>query len=257
MFDTHCHLTNPALSEGLHDVLEQAAAAGVHGLLSVATDAADAAAALTLATTHEHIWCTAGVHPSEAGRDHDLAALNAVADHPRCLAWGELGLDRHWPDPPLAAQITLLEAQLDHIKAHDQHRLPIVIHCRKAVADLLPRLLDSGIDMQRFVFHCFTETPAEAQQLLDAGVYLSFTGVVTYTNASDVAKASDLIPLDRLMIETDAPYLSPEPVRKVRPNQPAHVAHTAAFLAARRGLATAAFLEQVDTTARNFYGFPA
>ena len=135
--------------------------------------------------------------------------------------------------------------------------MPVVIHNRKAINDLLPILQESGLAGDRFIFHCFTDGPDEATRLLNFGAALSFTGVVTYTNATDVAKASDLVPLDRLMIETDAPYLSPVPVRGVRPNQPAHVAHVAAFLAARRGLSVEVFVDQVDATAHAIYGLPA
>ena len=260
MFDTHCHLTSPALAEHLDDVLQAAAAAGVHGMISVATDANTARAALDLATTHDHIWCTAGIHPSEAAHEHALEDLSAVAQDHNCLAWGELGLDGHWPDPPEDLQLALLERQLTMIKAWDdrgERPLPIVIHCRKALHTLLPRLRDSGLDGERFVFHCFTDGPDEADTVLDFGAAISFTGVVTYPGAADVAKAADRVPLDRLMIETDAPYLSPQPVRGVRPNQPAHVIHTAAFLAARRGLSVAQFTDMVDTTARRIYGLPA
>ncbi|MCH2137900.1 MAG: TatD family hydrolase [Phycisphaerales bacterium] len=260
MFDTHCHLTNSALSETLPDVFAAAESAGVHAMLSVATDVDDAAAALAVAQAHDQVWCTAGIHPSEAGRPHDLEGLKPIAEQRKCLAWGEIGLDNHWPDPPLPAQIELLHAQLEFIRTWDADGgqiMPVVIHNRKAINDLLPILQESGLAGDRFIFHCFTDGPDEATRLLNFGAALSFTGVVTYTNATDVAKASDLVPLDRLMIETDAPYLSPVPVRGVRPNQPAHVAHVAAFLAARRGLSVEVFVDQVDATAHAIYGLPA
>ena len=260
MFDTHCHLTNDALTGNLEAVLLQADEAGVHGMLSVSTQVQDAHAALALAREHAQIWCTAGVHPCSAGDDHDPMALHAIANDPKCLAWGELGLDGHWPDPPQHRQHALLDAHLGAIAAWDEaggKTMPVVVHCRKALDDLLPRLEASGLDGQRFVFHCFTDGPDEAQRVLAFGAAISFTGVVTYPSAANVAMASDQVPADRLMIETDAPYLSPQAVRKERPNQPAFVRHTAAFLADRRGLSLEAFTAQADATARAIYGFPA
>lgn len=260
MFDTHCHLTNDALACMLDAVFKDAAAAGVHGILSVSTTVQDAFDALALARRHPHVWCTAGIHPGSAGTDHDPMALHAIARDPKCLAWGELGLDGHWPDPSQDRQHALLDAHLGAISAWDEtggRPMPIVVHCRKALDDLLPRLEASGIDGQRFVFHCFTDGPDEAQRVLAFGAAISFTGVVTYPNATEVALASDEIPADRLMIETDAPYLPPQAVRKQRPNQPAFVRHTAAFLADRRGLSLEAFTAQADATARAIYGFPA
>ena len=259
VFDTHCHLTSPQLAEHLQAVLSDAANARVHGMVTVATDLETARAALALAKAHDSIWCTSGVHPSEAARDHDLKAIESIVKDPKCIAWGELGLDGHWPDPPHDLQLQLLEDQLTMIKAWDANkgqRLPIVIHCRKALDALLPRLMDSGLDGDRFVFHCFTDGPNEADRVLDFGAAISFTGVVTYPNAPEVALASDRVPVDRLMIETDAPYLSPQPVRKVRPNQPAYVVHTAAFLAARRGQSIDTFTAAADATARRIYGLP-
>ena len=162
MFDTHCHLTNDALFGALEPVLQAAADAGVHGMLTVSTDVDDAHRAMAIANDHAQVWCTAGVHPSEAGRDHVLTGLTIVADHPKCLAWGELGLDNYWPEPSHERQQTLLEAQLESIRDWDTNNgriMPIVVHCRKALDDLLPCLLDSGISGNRFVFHCFTDGP--------------------------------------------------------------------------------------------------
>ncbi|MCH2135925.1 MAG: TatD family hydrolase [Phycisphaerales bacterium] len=260
MFDTHCHLTSEALKGTLPDVLAQAEAAGVHGMLSVSVDPLDAQAALDLAQAHPQVWCTAGVHPSEAALGHDPMDLHVIAKDPKCLAWGELGLDGHWPEPSQAQQHALLEAHLDAIGAWDQaggRQLPIVVHCRKALDDLLPRLASSGIDGERFVFHCFTDGPDEARRVLTFGAAISFTGVVTYPNAPDVAAAAAIVPDDRIMIETDAPYLSPQPVRGVRPNQPAHVVHTAAFLAHQRKMEVEAFAEIADANAQRIYGMGA
>lgn len=225
-------------------------------MIAVAIDVDDAYRARALAQAHDDVWFTAGVHPSEAGRGHDLSALATFAEDPRCVAWGEMGLDGHWPEPALEAQIDLLESQLSVVQglADVDRPRPIVLHCRKALDHLLPVLEASGLPGERFVFHCFTDGPDEVDRVLAFGAAVSFTGVVTYRNAADVAAASDRVPLERLMVETDSPYLSPEPVRQVRPNEPAHVVHVASFLAARRGLSVAEFDARIDDTVRRVYG---
>ncbi len=257
MFDTHCHLTGDRYKGGIAPVLEEARSAGLTGMLAVAVDVADAAAARDLAQAHSDVWFSAGVHPSEAGRDHAVEDLLAISDHPKCVAWGEMGLDGHWPDPPLAAQRDLFVKQLNQIQSADvagARPLPVILHSRKAVEEVLDIIAGTTIDAGRFVFHCFTEGPACVEKVLAFGAAVSFTGVVTYRNAADVAAASDLVPLDRLMVETDSPYLTPEPHRGTRPNRPANVIHVARFLASRRGLSDEAFEEATDETARRIFG---
>ena len=254
MIDSHCHLTNRQINEPC--VLEQARAAGLTGMISIATDAADAMAATVIAEANDDVWFTAGIHPSEAGREHDLEMLWPLIEHPRCVAWGEMGLDGHWPDPPMARQGPLFEAQLEMVaEATAQGRGPrgIVVHSRKAVDEVLEVIGSSGLSGDRFVFHCWTDGPEVVERVLSIGALVSFTGVVTYQNAPEVAAASDLVPLDRLMVETDSPYLTPEPHRGVRPNTPAMVMHVAAFLAKRRGLSLDALEAQTDATAKGFY----
>ncbi|MDP7070660.1 MAG: TatD family hydrolase [Phycisphaerales bacterium] len=257
MFDTHCHLTGDRYRGGIEPVLDEARAAGIDGMVAVAVDAEDAAAARDLAEAHADVWFSAGVHPSEAGRSHVVDALLPLIEHPRCVAWGEMGLDGHWPDPPLDAQRSLFARQLALIQSADADGvapLPVILHSRKAVAEVLAMIEDTSIAPERFVFHCFTEGPARVEQVLRFGAAVSFTGVVTYRNAAEVAAASDCVPIDRLMVETDSPYLTPEPRRGERPNRPANVVHVAQFLALRRGLSDAAFEQATDDTARRIFG---
>ncbi len=259
MIDTHCHLSGDRYPDGLAPVLSAARAAGLSAMIAVAVDADDAIEAQGIAEAHPDVWCTAGVHPSEAGRAHDVARLRALADHPKCLAWGEMGLDGHWPDPPLARQRPLFEAQLALVTQTDAEggpRLPVIVHSRKAVDAVLTTIGSAGLAGGRFVFHCFAEGPELVSRVLEAGAAVSFTGVVTYRNAAAVAEASDLVPLDRLMVETDSPYLSPEPHRGVWPNHPANVTHISQFLAQRRGMSAAEFEAEIDVTARRFFGLP-
>ena len=257
MYDTHCHLTGDRYPSGVEPILSQARAAGLSGMVAVAVDVADAVAAQALANAHADVWCTAGVHPSEAGHEHDVEALRPLVEHPRCVAWGEMGLDGHWPDPPLSRQKLLLKRQLELIKAVDASggpRLPIILHSRKALDEVLGMLAETSTAGDRCVFHCFTDGPEAVKKVLRLGAAVSFTGVVTYRNAADVAAASDLVPLERLMVETDSPYLTPEPLRGRRPNQPAWVVHVASFLAARRGLSLRQFELGTDETARRIFG---
>lgn len=257
MFDTHSHLTGDRYADGIDAVLRRAREAGLSGMVAVAVDVDDAVACSELASRHDDVWCTAGVHPSEAGREHDLGALPTLIRGPRCVAWGEMGLDGHWPDPPLGRQRALFQRQLELIMAADADggpRLPIILHSRSALSEVLAMLQGTTIAGDRLVFHCFTDGPAEVEQVLQLGAAVSFTGVVTYRNAADVAAASDRVPLEQLMVETDSPYLTPEPLRGRRPNEPANVVHVARFLAARRGLSPSDFEAATDATARRVFG---
>ncbi len=255
MIDTHCHLTYDGLMDRLDDVLLAAEKAGVDRMISVGTTPRDVALARDLAQAHARIFFSVGVHPHYAAEVDlsDLQALFAESHHPRCVAFGEMGLDHHYDDPPRACQIQMLEAQLQAVMASGLDR-PVIIHCRKAVESILPILRASGIAGDRFVFHCFTESPEDADRVLDFGAMLSFTGIVTYRNAPEVRASALRVPDDRIMVETDAPYLSPEPHRKVRPNEPRYVVDTARFLAECRGVDFDRFVAQVDANAVRFFG---
>ena len=255
MFDTHCHLVSTQLRESLDAVLARAADADVTGMITVSTSMRDCEAGLEVARLHPHVWCTAGIHPHEADSEIDWSVVRTVAADDRCVAWGELGLDWYYREPERPSQIALLEAQLEVIAAATgrQSTMPIVIHCREAYGDLLGALRDSGLDPERFVFHCFTGNEAEIDLVLDFGANVSFTGIVTFGNAADIQAAARRAPLDRMMIETDAPYLSPEPVRSMRPNEPCNVAHTARFLATLRSMDAGTFIETMDANAVRFF----
>jgi len=251
MIDTHCHLTYDGLRDRVEAVIADAQAAGVDRLITVGTTPADAREALRLAERFDGVFATAGVHPHHAQQAPDCCAIADLADHPKLVALGEMGLDYHYPDPPAEAQKPVFEAQLELM--HQCPRLPAVIHNREATDDTLAMIRAAGVPGERFVFHCFTGDQREIDAILDTGAMVSFTGIVTFKSAAAIAAASNRVPPDRLMIETDSPYLTPEPHRKVRPNEPKHVVHVAAFLAKRRGLAVEAFVEQVDANAERFF----
>ncbi|MEM8737431.1 MAG: TatD family hydrolase [Planctomycetota bacterium] len=256
MIDTHCHLTYNGLAARVDAVLADAAAAGVDRVISVGTTVADAEAAVSLAARFEAVYATAGLHPGYSGEVTDYPALKAalreLLNRPRVVAIGEMGLDLHYPEPTLAQQRPVFAAQLELMA--ERPGLRGVIHNREATPETLAMIADHGISGDRLVFHCFTGTESEVQAILATGAWVSFTGIVTFGSADGVARASDHVPLDRLMIETDSPYLTPAPHRKIRPNEPKYVADVARFLADRRGMSLGAFVETVDRNAERFFG---
>jgi len=254
MIDTHCHLTFEQLHGQLDDVLAAAERAGVQKIITIGTTPADAERAREIAERHPPVYFAAGVHPHYAEQVElsDLPRLAELVTHEKCLAFGEMGVDYHYPDPPKAVQHELFNAQLEVIR-YSEIEKPIVIHCRKAVDDVVGIIQASGIPGNRFVFHCFTEPPAEVDKVLDLGAMISFTGIVTYRNAPEVRESALKVPDDRIMIETDAPYLTPEPHRKIKPNQPCYVADTAAHLAKLREMPLQDFLDLTTANARRFF----
>lgn len=262
MIDTHCHLTfpdfqDPRLPGGVPAVLAEAGRHGVDGCITISTTTQDCLDALRLAGEHRNVWCTAGVHPLHSHEGpHEWANLRRVAESPRCVAWGELGLDNHYAEPAREVQHAVLAEQLDFIQTCGVTK-PVVIHCREAFGDLIPILKRTALDPGRFVFHCFTGTPADMRLVLDLGAWVSFTGVLTYRNAENVREAARLVPDGRFMVETDAPFLSPDPHRGVRPCQPWMTAVTAARLAGVRGVAVGRLAEQLDDNTERFFGVRA
>lgn len=260
VIDTHCHLTFPDYAGRIDEVLADAASLGVTGAISIATTTQDSLDTLRLAREHEQVWCSVGVHPLYSDKGpHDWNVLREHAKDPKCVAFGELGLDNHYDKPPKPIQHSVLAEQLATIESclDDGLELPIVIHCRKAFEDLIPILKSSKLDADRFVFHCFTGNPDEARMVLDFGASISFTGVVTYSNAKEVAQAAMLVPSNRIMVETDAPFLSPDPMRGKRPCLPGYARYTAEYLAKIRGVSFAEFHQQIDANTEAFYGITA
>jgi len=258
LIDTHCHLTFPDFDGIIAETLSEAAAHEVLGCITISTTTHDCLEALAIAERHPNVWCTSGIHPLHSHEGpHEWDNLLKVARSPRCVAWGELGLDNHYSEPSRDIQDRVLSEQLAFIEtAHASGgvNLPIVIHCREAFADLLPVLRRTRLDPTRFVFHCFTGTPDEARRVLDFGAMISFTGVVTYRNAADVQEAAKLTPVDRIMVETDAPFLPPEPHRSKRPCKPWMASVTAHRLAELKGLKWEDFHSRINENTRRFFG---
>lgn len=255
LVDTHAHLTMPGLREDIPGVLHRAAQAGVTQVITVATDLADAQQVVVSAEAHEQVWAVVGIHPHEAGKvTADAAArLCELATHPKVVGLGEMGLDYYYDFSDRASQAAVFRMQLALAGDLD---LPLVIHCREAIDDAIHLLHEHGFDGRPVVFHCFTGTAEEARRLADHGWHLSFTGIVTFRKSESLQAIARHYPADQLMVETDAPYLSPEPVRKQRPNEPAFVRHTAEFLARLRDEPLAGLAERTGQNARRFFRLP-
>jgi len=256
LLDTHAHLTFNPLSGDVPGVLERGAQAGVAHVITVGTDVADSRRAVELADSYQSVSAVVGIHPHEAakvaaGAYHELGEL---LRHPRAVAVGEVGLDYHYDHSDRHAQHAVFKAQLEVAQDLD---LPLVMHCREAIDDAVVILHERGFDGRPVVFHCFTGTEDEAKLLADHGWRVSFTGVVTFRNSEVLQAIARDYPADQLMLETDAPYLSPEPVRKIRPNEPAYLRHTAEFVARLRGEPLDQLIEQTTRSAERFFGLPA
>ena len=212
--DSHCHIPYEGL--GL-EAIDEAKEAGVTRLVVVGTDAEQSASALRVAADHDGVWATVGLHPHEASQGVQTVEP-LLQGQPKLVAVGECGLDYHYDFSPRPAQREAFAAQ---VALASSHGLALVVHTREAWEDTLAILRSVGVPA-RTVFHCFTGGPAEAGACLDLGAWLSFSGIVTFKNASDVRQAAALCPLDRLLVETDSPYLAPVPHRG-HPNSPAYV----------------------------------
>ncbi len=249
MIDSHTHLDScePPNSE----LVAEAVRVGVRRILTVGMDGASCRSALAAAEAFPQVYAAIGRHPNYAtGFDEaDLAELRALAAHPRCLAVGETGLDFYRDYAPRADQERAFTAQIELARELGK---PLVIHTRAAEQETLAQLAAEAEGV-RVVMHCFS-MPAHLEECIDRDYAISFAGNVTYKNATELAQAARAVPEELLLVETDAPYLTPQAVRK-HPNQPAYVVHTAAFLAELRGVAVAELGEVVERTARRVFGW--
>ncbi len=244
--DSHCHLQYEGVPA---DAVERAEAAGVLRVVCIGTDASESAKAIELARAHAgRVWATVGLHPHDAGQGVD--GIVALLDAPEVKAVGECGLDYHYDHSPRDVQREVFAAQVALAR---EKGMALVIHTREAWDDTFAILAAEGVP-ERTVFHCFTGGPDEARRALDTGAWLSFSGIVTFKGADEVRQAAALAPLDRLLVETDAPYLSPQPVRKHR-NQPAFVTHTARFVAERHGIDYRTLDAAVEDNAARLFGW--
>ncbi len=240
-FDNHCHLGTDA-----DEVVARALAGGVVGMVTVGCDLADSRAAVATALAHRAVWATAGVHPHEASAG--VAGLADLLTEPKVVAVGETGLDFHYDHSPRSTQRDVFAAQIGLANSYD---LPLVIHTREAWEETFTLLDEEGVP-DRTVFHCFTGGPHEAQESLARGALLSFSGIVTFRTADDLRAAVAVCPLDKLMVETDSPYLTPVPHRG-KPNEPVLVALVGAAVAEAMSCTVEEVAEATTNNARAFY----
>ncbi len=253
LFDTHAHLDDPQLLPRLDELLENAADTGLVGIAAIGTDLPSSQNCVDLAREHPAVHAAVGIHPnvSHQATDSDWDQIVHLATQPEVVAIGETGLDRYWDDCPIDIQRTWFAR---HIELSFERRKPLVIHMRECEADILDMLQQHQRDGQILgIMHSFAGSWETAKQCLDWGMAISFAGMVTFKNAGDLRAIAARIPDDRLLIETDSPYLTPHPHRGQRPNQPSMVQHTAACLAEVRGVTVEQLAEQTTRNARRFF----
>lgn len=247
--DSHCHLDYPGLTEDLAQVIARAEGAGVRLMLSIGTRVRKFDQILALAEQHDNVFCTVGTHPHNAAEEPDVTVdeLINLARHPKVVGIGEAGLDYHYDHSPRDMQATSFRI---HIAAARETGLPLVIHSRSAEADTAAIL---EAEMMKGVFkpilHCFSSKMELAERGLKLGAYVSFSGILTYKNAEDIRSTARVVPMDRLLVETDAPYLAPVPFRG-KTNEPSYVVKTLEKLAEVKEVSP---VQMADITSRNFF----
>jgi TatD DNase family protein len=246
LVDSHCHLDFPDFAAEREAVIARARETGIGTIVTICTRLDEFAAVREIAEAHDNIWCSVGAHPHEAADHAEAAAteLAALAAHPRVIGIGETGLDFHYNHSPHDVQERVFRA---HIAAVQESRLPLIVHAREADDEIAGILKETR--PAAGVLHCFSSGRGLAEAALELGFYISISGIVTFRNAEDLRAIVRDVPLDRLLVETDAPYLAPVPYRGKR-NEPAFVAATAAAVAALKGIEPDALAE---ATTDNFF----
>lgn len=254
MIDTHAHLDDPKFANDLAMVVERASSAGLRCVITIGTDAATSARNAELAERFPLLRCAVGIQPNHVAEAQpgDWEIIQMLVNHSLCVAIGETGLDRYWDRAPFPLQEDYFAR---HLGLSRETRKPVVIHCREAEADMV-RMLRVEFDARgpiAGVMHSFTGVAATAKECMEMGLYISFAGMVTYKNAENLRQVAAAIPLDRLLVETDSPYLAPVPHRGKR-NEPAYVVHTAECLAKVFGVEENKIRDQTTKNAQSLFG---
>jgi TatD DNase family protein len=254
LVDSHCHLADPRLDGELESVLARAAEAGVRTLISVGAigPIENDRRTVAIAEGYRNVFAAVGVHPHDANDCHAarMAQLRELARSKKVVAIGETGLDFHYLRSPQAAQEAALRR---HLELASELRRPVVIHCREAERRIVEIVREVGMPPEGGVIHCFTGDSAAAREFVALGFCISFSGILTFRNAGALRSAAGVVPDDRLMVETDAPYLAPEPYRGKR-NEPAYVAKTFEELARLRGAEPSRLAEQIAANVARLFG---
>ena len=248
LIDSHCHLDFPDFGPEVEDVVARAHAAGVGLMVTISTKVSEFERVRAVAERFPHVFCTVGIHPHEAASEPetDTATLIEMARHPKVVGIGETGLDYYYEHSPRAAQQRSFRA---HIAAARETGLPLVVHTRDADDDMAEILVEeTGKGAFPGLLHCFSSGPQLAEKAIELGLYISLSGILTFKTADELRATAAKVPMERLLVETAAPYLAPVPKRGKR-NEPAFVVHTAAKLAEVKGVTAA---ELAEATTANF-----
>lgn len=249
--DSHCHLAHRAFDEDRAEVLQRALDGGMPFLVDVGCTPEGSRAAVQLAEAHPEIWATCGIHPHDAatyGVEGARALLDELGDHPRVVAFGEMGLDFYYDRSPREVQIEVFRAQLEVARERDR---PVVLHVRDSEDLALEMLADGGFP--RGIWHCFSGNRAQAEAAVAGGLFVSFSGILTFPRSDELREAARAVPEERLLVETDCPYLAPVPKRGKR-NEPSFVNHTGRFLAELRGREPEAMAALLTANTRRAFG---
>lgn len=253
LIDTHAHLTFSELAGSLDDVLARSKAAGCTKWITVGTDAEHNEQAVKLAQKYDNIYAAVGIHPHYASeyKETHLQRIVELIGSGKVVAIGETGLDFHYNFSKQDAQRDLFKRLLEIASVC---RLPVIIHSRNAF-DQTMQLIDACADRTtKFVFHCFSGTIDQTRAIIEKGFYISFTGIITFKNAELARECVKTVPLDKMMLETDCPYMSPEPMRKQKINEPALMIHTAKKIAELKGVDLETLAEQLEKNTKEFFG---
>ncbi|QDV23936.1 TatD family hydrolase [Aureliella helgolandensis] len=254
IIDTHAHLNDPTLRSNIQEFLLLARQANVRGILSVGTTVESSQGCIELAEEFAEIRAAVGIHPNNCCQSapEDWATIERMCLHPRVAALGETGLDRHWDDCPWEVQVDYFRR---HLALSRETQLPVVIHTRECANETAALLEEEAkLGALRGVMHSFTGPVDVARRCLELGLYISFAGMVTFKNGEEIREIAKEIPADRILVETDCPYLTPHPFRGKRPNHPALVAHTLELVAEIRGVRLADFAAQTTANAQRLFG---
>lgn len=253
VYDTHAHLDGRPFADDLAEVLARAREAGVVAVNAIGTDAESSRACVALAGSYPAVHAVVGIQPNDVADADDAAwdAIVALAEQRSVVALGETGLDRYWDHTPFEQQQDYFDR---HLRLAQQTGLPVVVHMRECEAEVLAMLREARQrGPVRGVMHSYTGGAAGAAEAIDLGMHVSFAGMVTFKKSDALREVALGVPLDRLLVETDSPYLSPEPVRKIKRNEPGHVVHTARRLAALRGEGFESFAKQTTDNANRLF----
>ena len=255
MIDTHCHLTFQELENDIDAVLKRSADAGVTQWITIGTDTKHNEKAAKMARSYENMYAAVGIHPHYA-KDitaGDIKVLEELAAGEKIVAVGETGFDFHYNFSPAQQQKELF---IKHLEIAKKLKLPVVIHSRNAFDETINVLDEFDGSIEKVVFHCFGGDVAQAKVVIDRGYYISFTGVVTFKSADMARDVVRNVPAERIMLETDCPYMSPVPVRKQQINEPALMVYTAKFIAELKGVDFDSFAELTTKTSKDFFNLP-